>query len=102
MLTTDRLNDAEAHIRELDQRHALHPWTHFDSFEKDGAMVVASGEGCHLTDANGKTYLDAVGGMWCTNIGLGRKEMAQAIESNLHIISPYVSVFSSNYCGNVP
>ena len=27
----------------------------------------------------GRRYLDAVGGMWCTNIGLGRKEMAQAI-----------------------
>ena len=92
MLTTDRLNDAEAHIRELDQRHALHPWTHFNSFEKDGAMVVASGEGCHLTDANGKTYLDAVGGMWCTNIGLGRKEMAQAIAEQIEKLA-YSSTF---------
>jgi adenosylmethionine-8-amino-7-oxononanoate aminotransferase len=27
----------------------------------------------------GRRYLDAVGGMWCTNMGLGRKDMAQAI-----------------------
>jgi len=79
MTFSDRLNDAEATIRALDQRHTLHPWTHFDSFETHGAMVVQSGEGCRLTDANGARYLDAVGGMWCTNIGLGREEMAKAI-----------------------
>ena len=92
MLNRDRLNDAEAHLRELDQRHNLHPWTHFDSLEKEGAMVVASGKGCYLTDANGKTYLDAVGGMWCTNIGLGREEMADAIASQIRELA-YSSTF---------
>ena len=92
MLNRDRLNDAEAHLRELDRRHNLHPWTHFDSLEKEGAMVVASGKGCYLTDANGKTYLDAVGGMWCTNIGLGREEMADAIASQVRELA-YSSTF---------
>ena len=32
-----------------------------------------------LWDANGAKYFDAVGGLWCTNIGLGRREMADAI-----------------------
>ena len=66
-------------VAQLDQRHALHPWTHFDSFTKDGALVIERGEGCHLWDAEGRKYLDAVGGLWCTNIGLGRREMAQTI-----------------------
>lgn len=92
MLTDQGQNDAEAHLRALDQRHLLHPWAHFDSFERDGAMVVESGEGCYLTDANGKTYLDAVGGMWCTNIGLGRKEMAQAIAEQVEQLA-YSSTF---------
>ncbi|NBO21499.1 MAG: aminotransferase, partial [Rhodobacteraceae bacterium] len=30
-------------------------------------------------DADGRQYLDAVGGLWCTNIGLGRRDMAMAI-----------------------
>ncbi|MDQ2065615.1 aminotransferase [Xinfangfangia sp. CPCC 101601] len=64
---------------EMDRRHALHPWTNFGSFEKDGALVIARGEGCYLWDAEGRRYLDAVGGLWCTNLGLGRKDMAQAI-----------------------
>ncbi|WP_069298655.1 aminotransferase [Neptunicoccus sediminis] len=92
MLTDKGQNDAEAHLRALDQRHTLHPWTHFDSFEKEGAMVVESGEGCYLKDANGKSYLDAVGGMWCTNIGLGRKEMAQTIAEQVEKLA-YSSTF---------
>ena len=71
------LSNADFH--QMDRRHALHPWTHFGSFAQEGALVVARGEGCYLWDAEGRRYLDAVGGLWCTNIGLGRKEMAQAI-----------------------
>jgi putrescine---pyruvate transaminase len=64
---------------EMDRAHALHPWTNFGPFEREGSLVITRGEGCHLWDAEGRKYLDAVGGLWCTNIGLGRKEMAQAI-----------------------
>ena len=63
----------------MDHRHSLHPWTNFGPFEKEGALVITKGEGCWLWDAEGRRYLDAVGGLWCTNIGLGRREMAQAI-----------------------
>jgi adenosylmethionine-8-amino-7-oxononanoate aminotransferase len=66
-------------LREMDRRHSLHPWTNFGPFEKEGALVIARGQGCHLWDAEGRQYLDAVGGLWCTNIGLGRREMAEAI-----------------------
>ena len=64
---------------ESDKAHVLHPWTHFESFEEEGALLVESGEGCYLVDTDGKRYFDAVGGLWCTNIGLGRQEMADAI-----------------------
>ncbi|WP_225029499.1 aminotransferase [Xinfangfangia pollutisoli] len=64
---------------EMDRRHVLHPWTNFGPFERDGSLVIEKGEGVWLWDAQGKRYLDAVGGMWCTNIGLGRKEVAQAM-----------------------
>jgi adenosylmethionine-8-amino-7-oxononanoate aminotransferase len=64
---------------EMDRRHSLHPWTNFGPFEKEGALVIARGQGCHLWDSEGRQYLDAVGGLWCTNIGLGRREMAEAI-----------------------
>ena len=68
-----------AELWEMDRTHSLHPWTNFGPFEREGSLVITRGEGCHLWDAEGRQYLDAVGGLWCTNIGLGRREMAQAI-----------------------
>jgi len=68
-----------AELWEMDHAHALHPWTNFGPFEKAGSLVITKGQGCNLWDAEGRQYFDAVGGLWCTNIGLGRREMAQAI-----------------------
>lgn len=79
----------------LDQAHALHPWTHFASQAAEPPLVITGGEGCHVTDAQGRRYLDAVGGVWCTNIGLGRAEMAEAIGAQalrLAYASPFVDM----------
>ncbi|MGI9249071.1 MAG: aminotransferase [Woeseiaceae bacterium] len=64
---------------EQDRRHCLHPFQHFASFDEEGSLVMDRGIGCYISDENGKEYFDAVGGMWCTNIGLGREEMAETI-----------------------
>lgn len=79
-MTLDLANrPSPADLWEMDRAHALHPWTNFGPFETEGSLVIARGEGCYLWDADGRRYLDAVGGMWCTNVGLGRKDMARAI-----------------------
>jgi putrescine---pyruvate transaminase len=77
--TRSGTNDAANALWQMDHDHALHPWTNFGPFEDKGSMVITRGEGCHIWDANGEKFFDAVGGMWCTNIGLGRREMADAI-----------------------
>lgn len=64
---------------QMDHDHVLHPWANFGPFEEEGALVLERGEGVTLWDAQGRSYLDAVGGMWCTNIGLGRREMADCM-----------------------
>jgi adenosylmethionine-8-amino-7-oxononanoate aminotransferase len=72
-----------ADLWEMDRAHSLHPWTNFGPFEQAGSLVIARGAGCHLWDAEGRRYFDAVGGLWCTNIGLGRRDMAEAIASQV-------------------
>ena len=79
---------------EMDRAHSLHPWTNFGSFEKEGSLVIARGEGCYLWDAEGRRYFDAIGGMWCTNVGLGRKDMARAIADQLETGGVFVNAFS--------
>ena len=93
MATMDKdvLNADE--IWRKDRDHILHPWTHFDSFREGGSLAVARGEGCYIFDTNGQRYLDANGGLWCNNIGLGRKDMAVAIAEQVERLA-YSNTFS--------
>jgi adenosylmethionine-8-amino-7-oxononanoate aminotransferase len=70
-------------IWEQDRRHHVHPFHNFASHDQQGSLIMGRGEGAYLEDIDGKKYFDAVGGMWCTNIGLGREEMADAIREQV-------------------
>ncbi len=73
-------NRFNAHeIWQQDHDHVLHPYTHFDSFKRDGSLVLVEGDGCYVTDGDGKRYFDGIGGMWCVNAGYGRKELAEVM-----------------------
>jgi adenosylmethionine-8-amino-7-oxononanoate aminotransferase len=74
---SNRFNAKEIWLQ--DKNHFLHPYTHFDSFEKEGSLVLVEGEGCYVTDVNGRRYFDGIGGMWCVNAGYGRKEIAETM-----------------------
>ena len=82
-----------------DQRHHLHPFQLFDTYLVDPALAVARGAGARLVDTDGNEYLDAVGGMWCTNIGLGREDMAAAIAKQVRDLA-YANPFTdmTNVC----
>ena len=82
-------------IWQKDKDHHTHPWQVFDSFERDGAMIMQRADGVYLFDMQGNRYLDSVGGMWCTNIGQGRDEMADAIADQIRQLaysSPFVDM----------
>jgi putrescine---pyruvate transaminase len=66
-------------IWQKDRDHFLHPYTHFDSFKREGSLVLVEGEGCYVKDAQGRRYFDGIGGMWCVNVGYGRKELAETM-----------------------
>jgi len=66
-------------IGRLDRAHFVHPWQTLDPSASENALPIVRGEGCFVWDSDGRKYFDAVGGLWCNNIGLGRKEMADAI-----------------------
>src|ERR1700761_5148122 len=82
-----------------DKDHFLHPWTHFDSFKREGSLIIREAEGAYLTDDTGRRYLDGIGGLWCVNIGYGRESMAQAIADQVKKLS-YSNTFVD--CTNEP
>ena len=85
-------------IAEVDRQHVWHHLTQHQQFDSADPMVVVEGDGMWITDANGKTYLDAVsGGLWTVNVGYGRKRIAKAVHDQL-VTMPYFA----GSAGNVP
>jgi len=91
---TPESNYAKA-IWQKDNDHFTHPWQVFDSFPSEGSLVMERAEGAYLIDMQGNRYLDAIGGLWCTNIGQGREEMADAVADQIRQLayaSPFVDI----------
>jgi adenosylmethionine-8-amino-7-oxononanoate aminotransferase len=78
-----------AQLRRDDLAHFVHPFTHFDSFKRDGSLVIAEAHGAYVFDSEGRRYLDGVGGLWCMSIGFGEEEMAQAIAAQVRRLNFY-------------
>ena len=67
-----------ADLQEKDRR-ILHPWEGLEEIGREKRTVIVRGEGVYVYDTEGNRYLDAPGGMWCVNVGHGRREIADAI-----------------------
>ncbi|MFZ4963950.1 MULTISPECIES: aminotransferase [Pseudomonas] len=78
---------------EADKAHYMHGYHMFDEHREQGALNIVAGDGAYIYDTEGNRFLDAVGGMWCTNIGLGREEMAEAIADQVRQLA-----YSNPFC----
>jgi L-2,4-diaminobutyrate transaminase len=63
----------------LDQQSQFHPFTSIADLMAEGPTVMTSGSGIRVQDVDGKEYLDGMAGLWCVNLGYGRREIVEAI-----------------------
>jgi putrescine---pyruvate transaminase len=82
-------------IQALDSAHFLHPFTDFKDLATRGARVIDRGEGIYVWDTGGKKLLDAMSGLWCVNVGYGRKELAEAAYQQMMKLPFYNSFFQT-------
>ncbi|WP_433684070.1 aspartate aminotransferase family protein [Nocardia sp. CA-119907] len=66
-----------------------HGFADMGAVERDGAFVVARGAGAYVYDQAGTRYLDATAGLWFTNVGHGRAEIADAVAEQLRTVAHY-------------
>ena len=81
-------------LEEMDLRTMLHPATSIADHLASGPRIMASAEGVHITDTTGRTYIDAAAGLWCVNVGYGRKEITEAIAEQSTAL-PFYHSFTS-------
>ncbi len=65
-----------------------------DAWQESDYHPIESADGIYLWDSSGRRYMDGPGGMWCVQIGYGRKEMAEAISDQV-LRLPYTSPWTT-------
>jgi adenosylmethionine-8-amino-7-oxononanoate aminotransferase len=58
---------------------------HFTPYAEDWSKlpVIVSGEGCYVTDDKGNSYVDGLAGLFTTQVGHGRVELAEAASKQM-------------------
>ncbi|MBT3248227.1 MAG: aspartate aminotransferase family protein [Actinobacteria bacterium] len=66
--------------QELVEKAEAHLWGHFSVLNNsvDGMRVIERGDGCYLWDTEGNRYFDGLSGLFLSQLGHGRTELAKA------------------------
>ena len=82
-----------AELRRLDVAHHL-PSQQDHGMMRDigGSRIITRGDGCTIYDGDGKALLDGMAGLWCGQVGYGRKELAEAAYEQM-LELPYYNTF---------
>lgn len=60
-----------------DVESILHPYTNLVKHRDTGPVIFEYGKGVRVFDTNGKDYIEAMSGLWCTALGWGENELAE-------------------------
>jgi putrescine aminotransferase len=77
----------------LDAAHYIHPFTDHAALGKKGTRVITRAEGVYLYESGGRRILDGMSGLWCVNLGYGRRELADAAYQQMLELPYYNSFF---------
>ena len=86
-------------VQQLDSAHFLHPFTDFKDLATRGSRVIVRADNIYIWDSEGHRLLDAMSGLWCVNVGYGRRELADAAHHQMMTLPFYNSFFQTT---NVP
>jgi len=82
-----------AELKRLDLAHHLPAQAdHKVIAEQGGSRIITRAEGCVIHDGEGNAILDGMAGLWCVNVGYGRKELAEAAYEQM-LELPYYNTF---------
>jgi 4-aminobutyrate---pyruvate transaminase len=84
-LTNSQMRDAEA---------LLHPYTNAVQLRETGSQVIERGEGIRVFDDRGRSYIEAMAGLWCCGLGFGNAELVEAAHAQMAKL-PYYHLFGA-------
>jgi putrescine aminotransferase len=81
-----------AELKTENTLHLLHPMAHPGTARDAPPDIIVRGDGSWIWDVDGNRLIDGVGGLWCANLGFGRKEIRDAIVAQLDEL-PFYNTF---------
>jgi len=84
-------------LRQQDAAHHWHPFTDTKKLANKGSRVITHAEGVYLWDSEGNRLLDGMAGLWCMNIGYGRRELARTAERQMRELPYYNTFFQTSH-----
>ncbi|MCW3479416.1 aspartate aminotransferase family protein [Neisseriaceae bacterium JH1-16] len=90
-------NSTTQHYQAIDAAHHIHAFLDQKALNQEGPRVIVKGEGVYLWDSEGKQYLDGMSGLWCTNIGYGRRDLIKAANQQMEQLSYYNLFFHTTH-----
>ena len=80
-------------LKENNARLMWHPMTSPQDSIDQPPKIITEADGVHITDIDGHRTVDAVGGLWCVNLGYSNDAVKEAIAKQLYNL-PYYSAFA--------
>lgn len=71
------------------QHHVVPHFTKGKAWQSDMLGVIERGEGCYVFDTEGNRYLDGLAGLFCTNLGHGRQDLAAVAAKQMEKLGFY-------------
>jgi putrescine aminotransferase len=78
--------------QQLDRDHHIHPFSDPAQLNATGSRIIVKAEGSYIWDSEGEKILDCMAGLWCVNVGYGRKELIEAADKQMKEL-PYYNAF---------
>ncbi len=80
-------------IKENNAKHLWHPMGHPADSLINPPKVIVSAQNSSIADVDGHETIDAVGGLWCVNLGYSNDAIKETISKQLYEL-PYYSGFA--------
>ena len=80
-------------IKENNAKHLWHPMGHPADSLMNPPKVIVSAQNSSIRDVDGHETIDAVGGLWCVNLGYSNDAIKETISKQLYDL-PYYSGFA--------
>lgn len=68
-----------AKLVEINKKTVFHPASSISDVLSNGTTIFTGGQGAHIQTHNDGEFLDGMAGLWCVNIGYGRKEIGETM-----------------------